>query len=139
MKKKLKFILPLLVLVILGGAYKTVLAKPAKAPKPKVDGTVYVLSQSFLINLQDGRFAKLTAALVLPAGELPAAKEGTATKLAEEPVVRSIITSDLTNARDVTLIDRSRRDAIEKRILKDIRGRTDVKVNDVLFTDVTVQ
>lgn len=138
MKKKLKIILPLLVLVIAGGAYKTVLAKPAKAPKPKVDGTVYVLGQSFLINLQDGRFAKLTAALVLPPGTLPAPKEGTA-KLDEEPVVRSIITADVTNAQDASLIVAKRRDALEKRILKDIRSKTDVKVTDVLFTDVTVQ
>ena len=139
MKKKLKFILPLLVLVIAGGAYKTVLAKPAPAPKPKVDGTVYVLGQSFLINLQDGRFAKVTAALVLPPGALPAAKEGTAAKLDEEPVVRSIITADVTNAKDATLIVARRREALEKRILKDIRAKTDVKVTDVLFTDVTVQ
>ena len=31
--------------------------------KPKVDGTVYVLQKEFLVNLHDGRFAKLTAAL----------------------------------------------------------------------------
>ena len=34
MKGKLKFILPLVALILLGGAYKTVLAKPAPKPKP---------------------------------------------------------------------------------------------------------
>ena len=43
MKSKLKIILPVLILLLVagGGAYKFVLAKPAKAaaaPKPKVDG-----------------------------------------------------------------------------------------------------
>ena len=52
MKSKLKFIVPVLLLV-LGGVYKFVLAKPgAPAPKPKVDGQVYVLPKEFLINLE---------------------------------------------------------------------------------------
>ena len=37
MKKKLKFILPLVVLLLLGGVYKVVLAKPAKAEKSRVE------------------------------------------------------------------------------------------------------
>ena len=50
MKSKLKFIVPIL-LVVVGGVYKFVLAKPgAPAPKPKVDGQVYVLPKEFLIN-----------------------------------------------------------------------------------------
>ena len=65
MKSKLKFIVPIL-LIVLGGVYKFVLAKPgAPAPKPKVDGQVYVLPKEFLINLDDGRFAKLSVGLVL--------------------------------------------------------------------------
>jgi flagellar protein FliL len=65
MNKKL-ILIPVIALIVLGAAYKTVLAKPGKpAPKPKVDGTVYVLEKEFLVNLKDGRFAKLTAALVL--------------------------------------------------------------------------
>ena len=52
--------------LVLGGVYKFVLAKPATAEaKPKVDGTVYILQKEFLLNLADGRFAKLTVALVL--------------------------------------------------------------------------
>lgn len=53
MKGKLKFVLPLVALVMLAGAYKTVLAKPAPEPEPKVDGQVYVLPKEFLVNLAD--------------------------------------------------------------------------------------
>ena len=43
MKKKLIIVLPVLLLV-LGGAYKFVLAKPKSAEaKPKVTGQVYIL------------------------------------------------------------------------------------------------
>ena len=63
----MKKIVPVIVLVVvLAGAYKFVLAKPAPAePKPKIDGTVYVLGKEFLINLADQRYAKVTVALVL--------------------------------------------------------------------------
>ena len=146
MKKKL--LIPVIAVLALGGGlYKTVLAKPAPAPKPHVEGTVYVLGKEFLINLKDGRFAKLTAALVLSEKDTttaPAA-EGAATPpegygaMTQEALVRSIITDDLTDARDEDLIDEKRRAALEKRILKDVLKNTDVKAQDVLFPDVTVQ
>jgi flagellar basal body-associated protein FliL len=64
-KKKLP-IIAVVALVALGGAYKFVLAMPKAAEaKPKVQGTVYVLGKEFMVNLADGRFAKLTVALVL--------------------------------------------------------------------------
>ncbi|HEX4691528.1 MAG TPA: flagellar basal body-associated FliL family protein [Solirubrobacteraceae bacterium] len=147
MNKKL-LIIPIVLLVVLGGAYKTVLAKPAKAPKPKVDGTVYVLGKEFLVNLKDGRFAKLTAALVLAhddtstaaaGGEAaPSPPEGYGA-MTQEAVVRAIITDDLTNASDAQLIEAHRREELQKEILKDLKRKTDVKVEDVLFPDVTVQ
>jgi flagellar FliL protein len=147
MKKKL-LIIPVVLLVALGGANKTVLAKPTKAPKPKVDGTVYVLGKEFLVNLKDGRFAKLTAALVLAHDDTstaPAGGEGAAKvpdgygAMTQEAVVRAIITDDITNASDAQLIDADKRESLEKKILKDLKRKTDVKVEDVLFPDVTVQ
>ena len=62
-----KKIVPVIALLaVLGGVYKFVLAKPAKAePKPHVEGTVYMLQKEFLINLADGRFAKMQIGLVL--------------------------------------------------------------------------
>ena len=66
MTKKKLIIIAVLALVVAGGAYKTVLANPKeKAPEPKVAGTVYVLPKEFLVNLADGRFAKLQVALVV--------------------------------------------------------------------------
>ena len=147
MKKKL-LIVPVIALVVLGVAYKTVLAKPAKAPKPKVDGNVYVLGKEFLVNLKDGRFAKLTAALVLSHDDTSTAAahgEGAASApegygaMSQEAVVRAVITDDLTNARDADLIDAKRRAALEDHILKDLHKRTDIKVEQVIFPDVTVQ
>jgi flagellar FliL protein len=148
MNKKL-ILIPVIALVVLGGAYKTVLAKPGKpAPKPKVDGNVYVLQKEFLVNLKDGRFAKLTAALVLahddtstaPAGghEGGSPPEGYGA-MTQEGVVRAVITEDLTNANDQQLIDAGKREELQHKILKDLKKKTDVKVEEVLFPDLTVQ
>ena len=68
MKGKLKFIVPLVLLLVVGGVYKFVLAKPAPTPKPKVEGEVYVLPKDFLVNLTDGKFAKLGVGLVFDEG-----------------------------------------------------------------------
>jgi hypothetical protein len=149
MKSKLKIILPLM-LVIFGGTYKFVLAKPAPEPHHKIAGEVYVLPKDFLINLDGGRFAKLGVALVLaegfsavPAagghgGAAPAPPEGYGT-LPQEPVVRSIITDELTDAPAAKLTSAEGREKLQKLILKRLTRQTDVKVDDVLFTDVAVQ
>jgi flagellar basal body-associated protein FliL len=145
MKKKL-IILVVAVLVIGGGAYKTVLAKPKeKEAKPKVEGTVYVLPKEFLVNLADGRFAKLQVALVVEhvaaaAGGhgAPVPPEGYGSE-PQEAIVRDLITDELTNAADHELIQREGRERIKKHILKAIKEHTDVHVEEVLFPDVTVQ
>jgi flagellar protein FliL len=144
-----KKIAPIIVLVVvLAGAYKFVLAKPSAAkPKPKVEGTVYILGKEFLVNLADNRFAKLTVALVLDEKDtsVPAKAEGGATApegfgaMTEEAVVRDIITNDLTDANADDLITAKGRTGTKEEILKDLAKHTDVKVDDVLFTDVTVQ
>jgi flagellar basal body-associated protein FliL len=146
----MKKIVPVIVLiVVLAAAYKFVLAKPAKAePKPKIEGTVYILGKEFLVNLADNRFAKLTVALLLDEKDtsVPAAGgEGGSTApegfgaMTEEAAVRDIITNDLTDAKDNDLITSKGRKAMKEEILKDLKAHTDVKVDDVLFTDVTVQ
>jgi flagellar FliL protein len=148
MNKKL-ILIPVIALAVLGGAYKTVLAKPSKpAPKPKVDGSVYILQKEFLVNLKDGRFAKLTTALVLSPEDTSTAAaggEGGATPpegygaMEQEGVVRAVITDDLTDATDQQLIDGKKRAALQDKILKDLKKKTDVKVEKVLFPDLTVQ
>jgi flagellar FliL protein len=146
-----KKLIPVIVaLVALGGVYKFVIAKPKTAEaKPKVDGTVYILGKEFLVNLADGRFAKLTVALVLAHDDTSTAAAGgheAAAKppegfgaMSQEAVVRDVITDDLTDIKDADLIDRAGRVRVKDEILKDLKKHTDVKVEDVLFTDVTVQ
>jgi flagellar basal body-associated protein FliL len=143
MKKKLKFVIPI-VLVLFGGVYKTVLAKPAKLPKPKIAGTVYVMPKEFLLNMADGRYAKLDVSLVLDKSEVIPKTEAAPTNdnygdLPQEPAVRDVITNIVTDTPSKDLIDRSGREVLKKEILKGIRQNTDVKVDEVLFTDVAVQ
>ena len=149
MKGKLKFVLPLVALLVLGGAYKTVLAKPAPKPKHKVDGQVYVLPKEFLVNLDDERYAKLTVALVLPHDEpvAPAADghgggveppEGFGT-LPQEALIRGVVTDTLTGADAEDLVEAHGRERLKAKVLKKIKKTTDVHAEDVLFTDVAVQ
>ncbi len=149
MKKKL-IILVVVLLAGAGGAYKFVLSKPKKAEaKPKVEGSVYVLGKEFLVNLSEGRFAKLTVALVLdphdtstqPAGghaAAPAPPEGYG-PMTQEALIRAIVTDALTDAHADDLIDRKGRQHLQEDILKSIEKSTDVHADEVLFTDVTVQ
>jgi flagellar basal body-associated protein FliL len=142
MKRKLKLIVPILVLVLGIGVFKFVLSKPAES-KAKVKGEVYVLPKEFVVNLSGGSFAKLTVALVLApgqssgAGAVPAA-EGFGT-LEEEPLVREIVTDTLTGASAQALTSRQGRHGYEVNIEKAIDGGTDVETNSVLFTDLVVQ
>jgi flagellar FliL protein len=141
-KGKLKIILPVLLLLAVGGggAYFFVLApKPAKAAPPKVVGTLFPLSPEFVVNLDGEHYGKVSIALLLTAGAPAASADGAAATLPEDAVVRAIVTNDLTGLPSSDLIDRPRRNAIEKKILTDLQKKTDVKVSQVLFTDVVVQ
>jgi flagellar FliL protein len=147
MKGKLKIVVPLVLLIVLGGAYKFVLAKPAAKPKPKVEGEVYVLPKDFLVNLSDGKFAKLGVGLVFDEGfkPAPAAAEAGASPpdgygpLTQEPVVRDIVTDVVTDESSAELTSRKGRETIKEKILKRLKSQTDVKVHEVLLTDVAVQ
>ena len=147
MNKKI-IIIAVALLAVLGGAYKFAFAKPKTAgAKPKVDGNVYLLQKEFLVNLHDGRFAKLTAALVLSHDDTSTAAGGheAATPpegygaMNQEAVVRAIITDDLTDVKASDVINRAGREHLQEKILKDLNKKTDVKVEEVLFPDVTVQ
>jgi flagellar FliL protein len=140
-KSKLKFILPVILLLAGGGgAYFFVLApKPAKAAPPKVAGTLFPLSPEFVVNLDGSHYGKVSIALLLSAGAPAASADGAAATLPEDAAVRAIVTNDLTGLPSSTLIDRPKRNTIEKKILTDLQKKTDVKVTEVLFTDVVVQ
>jgi flagellar basal body-associated protein FliL len=149
MASKIKIVIPVVVLLALGGVYKFVIAKPEAAAEPKIAGTVYVLPKEFLVNLSEGRFAKLGVGLVLDehdtsltaeAGHAAAVKppEGFG-PLPQEAVIRDIITDTLTDREAGSLIEREGREKLKQKIIKGISKRTDVHVEDVLFTDVAVQ
>ena len=150
MSKKMVIIV-VLALLAAGGAYKTVLAKPKKAePKPKVEGTVYVLPKEFLVNLADGKFAKVSVGFVMAPDDhstmpadagghgAPAPPEGYGT-MPQEPVVRDLITDTLSGSAESDLIESKGREHIKHDILKQLKKHTDVHAEEVLFMDVTVQ
>ncbi len=147
---KKKLIVVAVALVAALGAYKFVLAKPAAAgPEPKIHGTVTVLPKEFLVNLADGRYAKVSVGLLTEADPLAEAgggghgggsepPEGYA-GLHEEAVVRDLV-NDVLSAQDAeTLAAASGREKLKKLIRKRLNARTDLHVEDVFFPDVTVQ
>ena len=150
MKSKLKIIIPVLLVVVLGGVYKFVLSKPAPAPKVKVAGEVYVLPKEFLVNLTDGRFARLGVALVMEPGAhtaaaagghgaAPAAPPEGYGVMPQEAIVRDIVTDTVTAASGSELTSAKGRKHLKHEVLKRIHKETDVHAEDVLFTDVAVQ
>jgi flagellar basal body-associated protein FliL len=149
MKSKLKFIVPLTVLILLGGVYKFALAKPPVKEKHKIEGIVYVLPKEFVVNLDDGHFAKFNVALVLDHSqptapvaeghEAPAEPpEGFGT-LEQEGVIRDIIVDELTGADSAELVKKKKRAKLKKLLVKEIKAHSDVKVHEVLLTDIAVQ
>lgn len=149
MKSKLKFILPL-ALLILGGSYKFVLAEEPVKPKSKVHGDVYVLGKDFLVNLDSGGFAKLGVAIVVDHGAAAPAEAGGHGAappkppegfgpLAQEALVRDIVTDVLTGVEGSSLTSRHGREKLKAKIVKRVKTLTDVPIHEVLFTDVSVQ
>lgn len=139
-----------LVAVFVGAFAAYTFAKPKpEPPRTKVHGAVYVLPKEFLVNLDDGRYAKMNVALVLDHsqpiapevgghGAAPKPPEGFGT-LEQEAVVRDIITDVVTNQSGDELISAEGRERIKQAILAQIRRATDVRTEDVLITDVAVQ
>ena len=145
MNKKLIIILVVVLGVVGFGAKMFLLPKKAAA-KMKVNGTIYVLPKGFELNMQGGKYATLTVALVLAPGQSDGATAAGATTtpagfgtLVEEPVVRAIVTGDITDQKPSVLLSTRGRDGLRKEMLHQIKKQTDVKVNDVYFTDLAVQ
>jgi flagellar FliL protein len=122
------------------------MSKPKPVVKQKIKGTIYVMPQPFLLNLTDGRYAKLEVALQLAPGqsngasaEAAPSSEGGPGSLPEEALIREIVTNTVTNTSGESLVAASGRRSIRQKILLQIRKETDVKVDAVLFPDLTVQ
>ncbi|HEX4731986.1 MAG TPA: flagellar basal body-associated FliL family protein [Solirubrobacterales bacterium] len=141
-RRKKVILIAIGVLVVAGLAYKMVLA-PKSESKVKVEGTVYVMPKEFLLNLAGGRYAKLTVALVLAPGQSTGSAETTPPEgfgtLEEEPLVRQIVTDELTGASAAALTSRSERHQLQEEIRKEVDKTTDVKTKSVVFSDLVVQ
>ncbi len=145
LKNKKVMIAVILPILILGVGYK--MTKPKPVNKDKIKGTLYVMPKDFLINLTDGRYAKVTVALQLAPGQSDgasaaagaASSESTVGTLPEEPLVREIVSNTLTNQSGEAIVNAPQRSAIKHQILLAIEQQTDVKLEAVLFPDFTVQ
>jgi flagellar basal body-associated protein FliL len=145
MLKNKKFLIALVVPILLFGGYTMTKAKPVS--KEKIKGTIYVMPQPFLLNLSDGRYAKISVALELAPGQSDGASAASSSSssesgpgtLPEEAIVREIVTNAVTGQSGEALIDDHGRQAIKHQILHTIQQDTDVKVEEVLFPDFTVQ
>ncbi len=149
MNKKLLVVIPV-VLLALGGVWKMKFAGTGSADaKPKVAGEVYVLGKQFLVNLEGGKYAQVTVGLVLEHGETAAGEAGHGAEAAKPPegfgpmpqeaVVRDVITDRLTGLTADELVEGKARSRLKRELAADLRKHTDVHIEDVLFTDVTVQ
>jgi flagellar protein FliL len=144
MKKKILIIL--VPLLLAGGYVAKAKLMPKKVVKMKINGEVYILPKQFTLNLADGRYATITAALILAptqsdgsSATAAVSSDATVGTLPEEAVIRAIITNDITNQTSQALINDAARTKLEHQILHDITTQTDDKITDVLFTDVAVQ
>jgi len=137
-KAKLKFIIPIpILLVVLAAAYMFLLApKKAEAKPPKVDGTLVPLTGDFVVNLAGGHYGKLSVAVLMSSP--PPVTTG-AVALPEDAAVRAVITDELTNLDPAELTDRASRHDLLAHLVQALKQRTDEPITKVLFTDLAVQ
>ena len=144
MLKNKKVMLALALPVLLFAGYTLTKSKPVV--KERIKGTIYQLPQAFLLNLSDGRYVKLSVALELAPGQSDGAAAGASSSgsesagtLPEEPLVRELVTNAVTNQSGEALVEPGSRNALKRKILVGIRRETDIKVEAVLFPELTVQ
>jgi flagellar FliL protein len=141
-----KIVITVVVALAAGGfAAKTFLIPKPKVKPAKIAGAIYVLPKGFTFNLADNKYATLTLALVLPPGESDGESADATTTpagfgpLPEEPVIRAIVTNLITSQPASALLSASGRARLQSEIMADIARESDVKVDQVLFTDLAVQ
>jgi flagellar FliL protein len=142
-----KILIPVLVVIVgvVGFAGYSFAMPKKKAPKVKVNGTIYILPKGFTVNLKGGQYATLTVALLLAPTQSAGVTDASNPpptgfgSLTEEAVIRAIITNDVTDQPENALVTGSGRKVLEHKILADIKSQTDTLVSDIYFTDVAVQ
>ena len=132
-KKKLIPIIVVVVAVLGFAGYS--FAMPKKTVKLKINGTIYVLPKQFTFNLKGGQYATLTVGLLLAPGQSSGVTSATDPpptgfgSLTEEAVIRAIITNDVTDQPESSLITtQTGRQALESKILSNIKSQTDTEV-----------
>ncbi|MFN8224924.1 MAG: flagellar basal body-associated FliL family protein [Gaiellales bacterium] len=135
--KKIMIIAPVVLLLVVFGAYTMFLKPKPVPPKKKIEGTVVPLQKEFLVNLAGGRYAKISVALVME--EAGGAAHGAAEGLPQEAAIRAIVTDELTGLPADELVRRDARHHVVERIAKGIKKNTDEHVGEVLLTDITIQ
>jgi flagellar basal body-associated protein FliL len=139
MKGKLKFIIPIPILLgVVFAAYTMVLAPKPAAAKMKITGSLLPLANPFIVNLAGSHFGKLSVSLLLSQAP-PASTTGMPVVLPEDSAIRAIITGDLTGLKAAELIDRGARTKLLAQMLKQIKKTTDEPVTQVYITDLAVQ
>lgn len=150
MSRKLVLIVVAVLVLAGGGAYLAADQLRAEdEPDHKIDGQPYVLPKDFLVNLDDGRYAKVTVGLLLrpeafeSAGGEARGREARPPEgygpLPQEAVVRSIVTDTLTGRNGRQLATADGRERLKRILLARIRRASDVPALDVYFTDVVIQ
>jgi flagellar basal body-associated protein FliL len=142
LKNKKILAIPIVILLVCGVGYKFFLAPKPVPPVLKVEGTVVPLAEEFLVNLAEGRFAKVKVAVIIDAAHAGGAAHGAAGEapvLAQEAVIRAIVTDELTGAPAEELVDRPHRKKLLDKLAKAMHEETDEHVEEVLFTDIAVQ
>ena len=101
----------------------------ASAP-PKTHGAVYVLDDDVIVDLAGGGYASVTIGLEV--------ESGTDTAEAQTAIVREVVSNDLTGIERDDLLVSERRESLKGKLTRDIRRRTDIRLDDVLLTDFTL-
>ena len=138
MKKRLKIVVPLLLLAVTGALYKVVLAPGGtKGKEEKIPGVIVPLDREFVVNLAGGHYGKVSVALIM--SRAPAIDAEGRPVLEQGPAARAVITDELTGLDPSALIDRARRHRLLRRLERALRRTTDEPITGVLLTDVAVQ
>jgi len=127
---KPKILLPVLAAALLlagGGVYSHA---RAESPEPAPEAEVYVLGQTFFVDLDGGRAAMLRVGLLVDEFETasvpPDVKAG------------AVVTDVLTGASANKLLSPKGRRELQERIRVQIERKTDLELASVMFPDLTI-
>ena len=128
---KPKILLPVLAAALLlagGGVYSHALAEP---PEPAPAAEIYVLGQTFFVDLDGGRAAMLRVGLLVDEFE-------TASVVPPDVKAGAVVTDVLTGASANKLLSPKGRRELQERIRVQIERKTDLELASVLFPDLTI-